>query len=156
MKALLLLSVLISLASSALARIGETREQCEARYGKPLKIEEEDQAFRYRKAGFNVTCIFRAGACVHIGFSHVADAENEVAPITEPEITTLLNANAGGKPWAKDEKSSKREYSVWTCGDLRADYTGLGANSLLINTKAFRDERDAEKNEKTKDPLKDF
>ncbi|GEP46177.1 hypothetical protein [Brevifollis gellanilyticus] len=156
MKALLLLSVLISLASPALARIGETPEQCEARYGKPVKIEEEGQAFRYRKAGFNVTCVFRNGACVHMAFSHVADAQNEVAPMSESEITTLLTANGSGKTWVKDEKASSPDSGVWTCGELKASYAGYGLNSLHINTKAFRDEKEAEKNGKPKDPLKDF
>jgi hypothetical protein len=93
---------------------------------------------------------------VHIVFCHEIPGEILYAPLSEAEITTLLNANGSGKSWTKDDTSSEPDHRVWTCGDLRAIYSGNGFNTLGINTKAFRDEQEAEKNGKPKDPLKDF
>ncbi|GEP46178.1 hypothetical protein [Brevifollis gellanilyticus] len=141
MKALLLLSVLISLASPALARIGETREQCEARYGKPVRVDEKDQRTHHEKAGFQVECHFHEDKCDHLKISHAdKDASGEPLPLSDSELTTLLEASSNGKAWEIVVKDDAAGSVFWTSGEvLQAFYSTRPRCVLRIETQGYLD-----------------
>jgi hypothetical protein len=161
MKALLLLSVLITLSSSALARIGETREQCDARYGKPVEVIEKTQTVAYEKAGLRIECTFYENKCDSIYFIRLEkDAKGKGIPFPEDEKRILLEANSGGKPWIKVPTPGVTSVEDWECTDQ--DLSALCFTEddiyLSITTKALRERRKARREaaEKEKSKLKDF
>ncbi len=158
MKALLLLSVLISLASPALARIGETREQCEARYGKPVRVLENPQTTIHQKAGLEVRCAFYEGKCDQIIFQHIErGADGKRLPLTELELKTLMEANSEGKAWEKGLEDTEFGSVIWELGDLMtASLFTRPDSSLTIATKSWFDRAKAKMNPEKKGPLKDF
>ncbi len=123
MKSLLLLSLFITLTTPVLARIGETPEQCEARYGAPYISKEE--ATYHNKAGFHVVCTYAQGKCAQITFTHTQDDNRRSTPLSEAEITTLLKANSGGKTWKEAGEDS------WETEDLEAIYSPSGRSAML-------------------------
>jgi hypothetical protein len=171
MKALLLLSVLISLSSPALARIGETPEQCEARYGKPVKTLEKGlrRGAVYEKAGLQIQCEFHDNKCEYIYFKHLENnADGSKKFFAESELEILRDANSGGKEWTLPEKRHET-FQTLRCGGLEAFYPHDRPSYLLITTQAHRDrtkaERQAEEEadkaekkakEKEQSKLKDF
>ncbi|GEP46179.1 hypothetical protein [Brevifollis gellanilyticus] len=156
MKALLLLSVLISLSSPALARIGETPEQCEARYGKPVKIKAENSV-SYQKAGMRVDCEFIDGKCARIYFAKLEkDAQNAALPITSEEAKILMEANSDGTPWTKTGELVEEGFETWKSGELEASHLKNAYSSLSINNLAYRKLQDAKKADEEKGSLKGF
>ncbi len=158
MKALLLLSVLISLSSPALARIGETREQCEARYGKPVRVDEEYHNTSHEKAGLAVECYFYEGKCERIAFQHIdMGADGKRLPLTELEVKTLMEANSGGGVWEKRLEDSESGSVMWAFGDLlTAFFKTRPSSNLSISTNSSLDRVSARIDAEKKGPLKDF
>jgi hypothetical protein len=156
MKALLLLSVLISLSSPALARIGETREQCDARYGKPVEVKDPN-GVKYQKSGLNVICRFIEGKCGYIYFSKIQkDAQNESLPLPVEEAKILMEVNSGGAPWSKAGEIAEDGFEAWESGDLEAGYSKIAPSFLSIDTLAYRKYEEARKAADKKGDLKDF
>ncbi|GEP46400.1 hypothetical protein [Brevifollis gellanilyticus] len=157
MKALLLLSVLISLSSPALARIGETREQCEARYGKPVRNKEEEQTVHYEKAGYHIVCEFYEGKCEDISFNHVAqEGEGKPLPLSDNEVKVLMESNSGGIPWSLTIKEADG-FEAWQWNELEAYFNERPVRYLFIATKASaarRRAKDAAEDEKARRNLK--
>ncbi len=143
MKALLLLSVLISLSSPALARIGETREQCDARYGKPVRVKEEEQMVHYEKAGYHIVCEFFEGKCEDISFNHVAkDEAGKLLPLSKEELKMLMESNSGGKAWVHDTTADGGA-ELWTYERLVALIPEQPVTYVFIYTKASDERRRA-------------
>jgi hypothetical protein len=156
MKALLLLSVLISLSSPALARIGETPEQCEARYGKHIPHESADStSTMHRKAGYEILCAYHEGKCEKVSFVHEEDASGQRKPIPDAEIMALMHGSSGGKPWTKIYENTEKGRIRWQFENLEALYGGPATPMLIISTKAYQERTAAEK-AKDKEKLKDF
>lgn len=105
MRTLILLCVM--LAAPAWARLGETLEQCSARYGKPVQTDTLEVGARFEQAGWCICAWFdEAGKCDYIVFTKVGPRPNlsfqEVitqhhtgADISREELDALLAANAG-------------------------------------------------------------
>ena len=58
----------------AMARMGETVEQCDKRYGELIETTADNRSRTYLKKGIKVECFFEAtpeGKCVHIKYSPV-------------------------------------------------------------------------------------
>jgi hypothetical protein len=84
------------------ARLGETPEQCEERYGSPSITKKEPEGFLpgvtaslYQKAGLAISVIFYRGTAGFIKFEKIEEKE----ALSPPEIEGLLEANGGGKKW---------------------------------------------------------
>ncbi len=93
--ALLLLSVT---ASSAVARIGETRKQCVARYGKPVNVTEKGTLFI--KGQMKIFVTFSSGRAESIWLQKIdPDVPALAMPISKEEIDTFLAANSQGLQW---------------------------------------------------------
>lgn len=82
------------LSPSAYARLGETLEQSESRYGKPVDTvafsREGIDKYRYRKNEISITAEFFHNKCIQIQFS-VSDRL-----MTTDLVKTLLEANGSG------------------------------------------------------------
>lgn len=126
MKIQILLAFVISMACAS-ARIGENADQLAKRYGKPIS-GEGTEAIQFKKNDIYVVAKLLKGVCQHITFSNnpVAGTKSDVfgggfvlpgegpatpppqpttAGLTEAQIQSLLEANAGGGKWQKVQDS---------------------------------------------------
>jgi hypothetical protein len=96
--ALLALLLIAVPASSALARIGETRKQCVARYGKPLSVSDKGTLFV--KGHMKIFVTFSEGKAESIWLQKTdPDVPTLAVPISKEEIDTFLAANSQGHQW---------------------------------------------------------
>jgi hypothetical protein len=88
------------------AKIGETPEQCEKRYGVPLDVKGRGDFRRYQKGAVLISCDFFQGKCHAVGY--------EIA-----NYTIVLHPSAQDKPrFTKDQAfqllNFNRQASAWT------------------------------------------
>jgi hypothetical protein len=85
-------------ASSGMARIGETEQQCAARYGKPVKFLEKGTLFI--KGQMKIFVTFSGGKAESIWLQKTDPVRPTLAlPISKEEIDTFLIANSQGHQW---------------------------------------------------------
>lgn len=95
--------ILLSLATLASARLGETPAECAKRYGDPVKINKAENSIAYLKAGFFVFVSFHEGKASQIVIMKgTPDAPEKMS---EAERDSLLKANAGAGEWKKKEQA---------------------------------------------------
>lgn len=137
MKTFFLLSILLVIPALVSARIGETREQCESRYGKPVS-SGEDYSF-HEKSGLQVVCIYHAGKCDCIAFNQLEmDAEKKTLPLSDTMLQTLLKANSGGQTWRETDLELEGNIGHWECASMTAEYyLDKSSPVLRIVTRAF-------------------
>ncbi|MEI7911809.1 MAG: hypothetical protein WCK77_19430 [Verrucomicrobiota bacterium] len=107
MKTAILLSTLFISSLSASARIGETLEQCRARYGPEhpelVNPKSANKVYWFVKNGYVMEIMFDAGTGKARLFSiFKMNGDSTKAPgaaMTEDEKTILLNLNGNGKKW---------------------------------------------------------
>jgi len=100
----------------ALARLGETEKECEARYGDPIhyvspypeSIVPDAQERWFKKSKLNVRVLFQQDKAVYIYF------QGERGPITRDVEKALLDANGNGEWKDQDIESDywSREFGV--------------------------------------------
>ena len=112
----LFLSFLLGSALHSQAMIGESREQCVARYG-PVRAEPKPgEPTLFVKAGFALMIVFERGRAVSLSYQRLTtDAPNHSKPITDDAIQLLLETNAPKAKWCRDKPSNKGR--VWTTTD---------------------------------------
>lgn len=154
MKTLLALIIAISLSSVAFARLGETPQQCIARYGKPA-TEQKDGKLAFIKEGMAIICSFFEGKCDVIAFKNF-DAE-EIFPtqMKDDVIEALKKANGGGSAWKKIARVSIDRLWSTEDGEAFAQYGTVDA-TLLIFSKAAGERMTAAAKKQTEDKLKGF
>jgi hypothetical protein len=114
---ILVLLLVVSLARPALARLGETEAQSQARYGapvdglvggdeKPLLAGAVERAYNFE--GWRVRSAFVNGATVRIQYVHIEN--NAPKKLDEEQIKTLLEAEKGKFAW-REEKSKNVGYA---------------------------------------------
>jgi hypothetical protein len=80
------------------ARLGETPEQCEARYGAPIEVTNTRMPYAsvtiitYGKDDVFIMAVFHRGNAQHISF-------RKQTPLSQAELNALLKANGEGRPW---------------------------------------------------------
>ena len=157
MKKLLALAFVCS-ALSVQAGIGETKQQVEARYGKPLKTETDkliggigDSQLTYKWNDYFVWVTYVGGLSEHEVISREDDKR-----ILIPEIEELLKVHGGGFKRVKDSVLSdptlKDEVKVWETpnGDQawyqRSRVTSKRSEYMLfITSRKYRDLEAAQK-----------
>jgi hypothetical protein len=145
MKTLLLAALVIGSLSSpttALGRIGESMDECKARYGEPVGEDNDviqipnSKLVVFMKAGLAVGVTLIDGRAAMINFQKVKkDSLGTPEPISDTEIDALLAANAVGKWRAVDSPVGKKQ---WMSEDGK--YFGqqhLVRPSLTIMSRAF-------------------
>ncbi|GEP46406.1 hypothetical protein BGE01nite_56970 [Brevifollis gellanilyticus] len=143
-----------------MARIGETRAQCEARYGPSLKLRSDGDTSVHERAGLQIQCIYFDGKCESIRFSKLVEPRADAVPLTEAEVKTLMEASSGGRPWTLSSSDEATHFRAWECGTLSAMYSGNITHELIISTAAhhqrLKDKAAAVEAAKGKGSLKDF
>jgi hypothetical protein len=93
------------------ARIGETRQQCDQRYGRPTDVQSG--AVSYSKNGILIDARFVDGICRQISYYKAWDDKAEEIPFSDDELKALLAANSldGKRTW-----NLLKEH-VWTSDD---------------------------------------
>ena len=150
---LLAVAVAIACLSTADARIGETLEQCIQRYGEPFAPVKPGEKVGFIKGEFFLLISLYDGKADLIVFAKmgggVPSAKTPPQPMTDSEISKLLEANSHGVAWTSTE--SIRPNRSWTTTDhrLMAYYAG---NGLVIATSAAMDriKADAKRSEEKK------
>lgn len=97
---LLFVPALLLTGGPARARLGETREECIARYGQPVAettgLLQGAQSISFAKAGIRVRIEFMDGRAAYLNFSK--------AGLSQDDELQLLESNAGGHRWSKAEE----------------------------------------------------
>jgi len=126
---LLLALIWAPLALKCSARIGETREQCDQRYGAPTGVEKN--AVFYFKNGITIQAIFSGGECCAIYYLKV-DENGVNTPFSEEELKELLAANSldGKRKWKLLKEN------VWTSDDAFEASVYENALFMIIQSKA--------------------
>ncbi|MCW1925127.1 hypothetical protein OKA05_21380 [Luteolibacter arcticus] len=123
-------------ASNALAsgRIGETAEQLERRYGKPVRTTHNSNY--YEKDGISITTVMWKDRCHLIHFSPVISPQDNTknfgmnrGKLTKEQIQSFLTDNPAGVKWEGTEGS-------FTSSDHK--FTALASsNGVVIQTVSF-------------------
>ena len=155
---LMLCATFCSLApSTAFARLGETRAECETRYGQPFKVYEGENKIEFRANDMQVFCTFMGAnadaVCEHIGYNSL---KGLASPMSLEQVETLLKANSQGKKWSRptQERTPLGVITKWQREDGAIGRSVLGGFNIMAPSKIKRDED--ERRKKEGDSLKGF
>jgi hypothetical protein len=138
------------------ARIGETREQCVARYGAPVsRSNQPSHVASFFRSGFQIDVEFHNGKAESLAFAKSAEKARTGEQISETELKLLLEANAGGQEWEKMEVVSMD--SQWATKDRTrvASYSPIRKVLFVATAECIRRGAEAKKSEEAKS-LKGF
>src|SRR4051794_7851552 len=104
---LLLAFACLNFAAPAFARLGETREQCDQRYGTPVGTQKNGEVV-YAKNVFLIQLTFTTDICTGIFY-----AKRDLVNLSAAELQELLAANSsnGRRVWQVFSEG------VWTSND---------------------------------------
>jgi hypothetical protein len=140
----------ISLMLPARARLGETLDQCIARYGVPVAetngLMQGEKSVSFAKAGIRVRIEFMNGKAAFLSFSKHG--------LTQNDELQLLESNAGKQTWSTAEDfAGRRCWMAPAAGDAEARFATsyiAGATTWLdIATKQWSDVIRAQKDAMT-------
>ncbi len=155
MKALIATMTLLLLVQASDARIGETRDQCVARYGTSEKAGDP-QIMLFKKSGFSIGVQFHDDKAEILLITKIeTDVLDRPVAMTEVEIETILKANGGDKEWKVQGRPGTTRTWTTADGSLTAVYRS-SENKLILITKEAADRADAEKAAKDKKNLEGF
>ena len=130
---------LVAMGSAAVARIGESFEQCTHRYGKHVRISDDGEVYVFESAGFRVFAEFDDGKVDRIAYKKLSPTKDYVGPpiqISTPEIHALLEKNFGCEKW---ETSHPDLYTVvYKCPEnkMSALYSTLTGRLIILTDAA--------------------
>jgi hypothetical protein len=129
-----LLLIALMFSTSAFARIGETTEEIDKRYGQPLETRRDKvETRRYSFRGFNVLVGLDRGVS-QCEIYHKKDNSR----MTEGEIRGLLEANAGKSKWNDDPDENLESFVYWSRDrKTRVAIYTLATHDLMVTSKAF-------------------
>ena len=146
---------ILTFPSLAFSRVGETIEQCEARYGAHLKATDGDggmitESRLYMKNGFNVIVGFSKGIC-HLCIYTKMDG----TALNDVEEKSLLQAEAGTSSW-----QLLRDFSMDTKwqridGEVLAQYESVNKR-MAFTSKAYLGALNTAKDAKDKKAMDGF
>jgi hypothetical protein len=155
MRKLLLIHILaLATFSSAEARIGDTLQECQTRYGAPTKTAKPHVYFK--KGAFVIVVTFFEDKVDFIGYWKVEqNILGKSVVCSENEIEQLQKANGGERVWKKREViSTDREWQTED-GELSSFYKTFD-NNLVIVTKGCWERAAAAKKAKENKSLEGF
>ena len=127
-------AIVLGLSSGAFARIGQTEEQVNALFGKPIDAGTPDKEgvttnmYKNPTGQYHALVQFLRGRSIAEAYSRVDSGE-----LSEKEMSIFLQGNSGGKEWIKDPRKL-----AWERSDhyAKAWYETLsGRPTLLIQAK---------------------
>ncbi|MBI3986522.1 MAG: hypothetical protein HY343_06360 [Lentisphaerae bacterium] len=95
MSALVLLGLVVA-SGTAFARLGETKDQCDQRYGTGSTVQTNDSLVRYARQGLEIICLFRDGKCDAITYQV---GESGLDRLAFDRATELLYKNSEDYKW---------------------------------------------------------
>ena len=141
--------------STLFARIGETEEECAARYGEPIK-KFPDNRFLFQKSDLGIIITFFNGKADAIVYRKIAtNVLGKGEKISENEVEILLKSNSGGVPWKKRAVISMNRNWETENGEVFATYLTF-ENLLMVGTKDHLAREKAEKAAKEGQKLEGF
>ncbi len=146
-----LILLLVAFTSSAFARLGETLQQCQVRYGAPVKVHMPSVFFRKEK--WSVCVTFFQGKADSISYAKIPDQDDRFA-FTENEVEAFMKANGGERAWV-DLPASIGKGQHWATKDgevIATLYDGV----LIFKTRAATERSVAADKAKTEQSLKGF
>jgi hypothetical protein len=143
-------AVALTTSSTLFARIGETEQECAARYGEPTKTLPNNSLL-YEKSDLNIFIIFFNGKADAIAYGKIAKGQQ----LSENEIELLLKSNSGGVPWQERAVISMNRNWVTENGELLANYNTV-AHLLMVATKDYFTRTKATKDAKEDQNLEGF
>ena len=151
MKRLLLILLLpVAFAIDSNARLEETEQQCQARYGKPGTASTTpgaDKTLLYSKDGVSILAQFIKGRCVQISY-------RKPVQMSQTERDTFFKAN-GGSIWSNYSGGQPSDF-IRADGKAKASYN-LDSVTFTLNSwetahdKAVKDEQAAKQAEEKKE-----
>jgi hypothetical protein len=134
------------------ARVEESKDECIARYGSPIK-ELEDGQLLFQKSGLAIIAHFHEGKTDSIAFRKVeTNALGKGETISDHEIEILMQNNSCEKTWKKSSAISMNRIWETEDGSLFAHYMNFD-NILHISTRGYVDRSDAAKKAKESQAL---
>jgi hypothetical protein len=131
-----ILVLALFVAREATARIGETPEQCRARYGEPTKVEKDKNMLLFQKGGVLIIVNFYDGKADMISFRKAKQNILGMAEeFSDNEIQNLLKANGGTREWKQREIISMNKEWQTEDGEFLAHLRAMD-NIMIIATKA--------------------
>ncbi len=130
------LFVILVVALPARARLGETEDQCIARYGTPTEILDADKAqvpyrtLNFIKGNYNVGAAFIDGHCECLCIQRTDNSD-----LSDNEIQILLDANSDGHTWKKSTETSV--YHQWLRDDGTLAHYDTDRHMLALMSKVF-------------------
>ena len=114
------------------ARIGETIEQLDKRYGKPVGNGREIvETRRYLFKGFTIVVGLENGISQCEVYRKDPDSR-----MSESELYTLMVANAGKSPWVREPDENLNQFTYWSVDKkTRVAIYALKTHQLLITSK---------------------
>lgn len=150
--------LLLSVAAPLHARLGESPDRIQARYGTPIKVENgqysRDFCFTYKHEGFIIVVCFLDDKSQCERYSN----ENG-EPLAEEEIQNLMEINVRGGRWNLKKGSGASKQWVSDSGDAFANERRENGHSLEIMTswwQHFVDRHPSNPRPGIKERMKDF
>jgi hypothetical protein len=155
---------LLLTALPTFARLGETKPECEARYGKPVRTTAQGNPV-YLKGGLEIAIVFwkDKAATLYIAKAKTGapdvdrfgdDLEEKRDPLSEVEMDVLLKANHGGSEWNREKDNPFADLS-WKRADEKADAMYYSRSLMLTDNEAHKGMA-AEIEQQEANKLKDF
>jgi len=154
MRIIAILSTLFVSVISSHARIGETKEQCTARYGPKIIDQSKDpDVLVFAKSGFRVVCYFHDNKAESLLIEKIQKSSfGKPEKMSDTEIQTILGSNGDG--WVIENEKNSSAY--WrSIADVIATYDTT-RNNLFIGTKKGQERRREEKKSAEQKNLKGF
>lgn len=113
---ILIAAIVFGLSSDAFARLGQTEEQVNALFGKPIDAGTPDKdgvttnMYKNPSGEYNALVQFLKGHSIAEAYSRVDGHK-----LSEKEMSIFLQGNSGGKEWIKDPNKL-----AWERSDHRA------------------------------------
>jgi hypothetical protein len=143
-------AVALTTSATLFARIGETEQECTARYGEPFE-KLPNNSVLYRKSDLGLLINFFNGKADSIAYRKIAKGQQ----LSENEVEILLNNNSGGVPWKKHAVISMNREWLTENGELVATYV-THERLLMVATKDYLARRKAKIEAKEVQNLKGF
>ena len=136
----LVIFMVLAVWSPGYGRIGETLEECIARYGEIDSESEVDgrQAQVFKKSGYIIAVYFYEKKADWVTFlKEEKDDLGFASEISDNEIEILLKSNSDDTPWKPIEIISLDKHWVTTDKRLLSMYTFLGNTLSIYTTDCF-------------------
>lgn len=138
----LIAGVFLFSSSTLFARVGETLDQCIARYGRPITDVQWGTKTVFFMSDILIGVDFVDSKAVRITF--VKRVNGQDAPLSDAEVAMLMNANGAGRKWVIVPLPRKSRDMAWLTddGQVAARRNGYDG-SLLIGVKGADEALDA-------------